>query len=70
MSLTGREAQADWQAIGVHNGVNLAGKSASRTAHVLLSIRRNAGLVLVHAHDSCIDHLHRRIVSGGRASMI
>jgi hypothetical protein len=44
--------------------VNLAGKSASRTAHVLLSIASDAAPVLVHAHDRRIDHLHRRIMSG------
>ena len=25
---------------------------------------RDAGCVLVHAHDRCIDYLHRRIMTG------
>ena len=64
MRLTGREAELHRQTIGVHDGVNLAGKSASRTAHMLFSVARDAGPVLVHAHDRRIDHLHRRIMSG------
>jgi hypothetical protein len=27
---------------------------------------RDAGSVLVHAHDGGIDHLHRRIMTGGQ----
>ena len=66
MGLAGREAKVHRQAISIHDGVYLGGKPASRTAHVLLSIGRNAGPVLVHAHDRRIDHLHRRIMSGGQ----
>jgi len=44
--------------------VNLAGESASGTAHILLFIARETGPVLVHAHDSRIYHLQRRIMSG------
>jgi len=29
-------------------------------------IVRNAGSVLMHAHDGCIDHLHRRVMTGGQ----
>jgi hypothetical protein len=42
MCLTGREAKAHWQAIGVHNGMYLARKSTSRSAHMLRSIARDA----------------------------
>ena len=66
MRLTGSEAKAHRQAIGVHDGVNLARQSASRTAHVLLSVARDAGPMLVHANDRGVDHLHGRIVSGGQ----
>src|SRR5258708_29930652 len=66
MSLAGREAELHRQAIGVHDSVNLARKPASRPAHVLFSVARNAGSMLVHTHDGCIDHLHRAIVSGGK----
>jgi hypothetical protein len=34
--------------------------------HVLVVIVRNAGSVLMHAHDGCIDHLHRRVMTGGQ----
>jgi hypothetical protein len=64
MRLTEREAELHRQTIGVHDGVNLAGKSASGTAHMLLSVARDAGPVLVHTHDRRVDHLHRRIMSG------
>ena len=37
--------------IGVHNGVNFARESASRTAHVLFSIVGDAGSLLVHANN-------------------
>jgi hypothetical protein len=40
-----------WQTIGVHNSVNLARESASRTAHVLSSIVCDAGSLLVHANN-------------------
>ena len=66
MRLTGREAEANRETIGVHDSVNLAGKSASRTAHMLLFVACDTGPVLVHAHDRRIDHLHRRIMSGSQ----
>src|SRR5262245_46101425 len=63
MYLTRGEAKAHWQAIGVHNGVNLARKCTSSSAHMLRSIARDAGRMLVHAHNRSIDHLHGRIMS-------
>jgi hypothetical protein len=66
LGLAGRKAEVHWQTIGVHDNVYLAGKSAARTAHMLLFVIRDAGPVLVHAHDRCIDHLHRRIMSGSQ----
>ena len=29
-------------------------------------IVRNAGSVLMHADDGCIDHLHRHVMTGGQ----
>jgi hypothetical protein len=55
----------DRQAIGVHHRVNLTRQPSSRTAHILMIIVRDAGSVLVDAHNRRIDHLHRRIVTGG-----
>src|ERR1700738_1002868 len=66
MGLAGREAELHKQAIGVHDSVNLARKPASRPAHVLFSVARDAGSMLVHTDDGCIDHLPRAIVSGGQ----
>ena len=66
MRLTGREAEATRQTIGVYDGVDLAGKSTSRTAHMLLFVACDTGPVLVHAHDRRIDHLHRRIMSSSQ----
>ena len=56
----------DRQAIGVHHRVNLACQSPSRATHILLIVVRDAGSVLVHAHNRGIDHLHRRIMTGGQ----
>jgi hypothetical protein len=36
------------------------------TAHVLLSVPRDAGPMLVHAYDRRINHLHGRFMSGGQ----
>jgi hypothetical protein len=66
VSLAGREAKLHRQAIGVHDSVNLARKPASRPAHVLFSIPCDAGSVLVHPHDGCVDHLNCAIVAGGQ----
>jgi hypothetical protein len=32
----------------------------------LTIVVRDAGSVLVHAHDRSIDHLHRRVMTGGQ----
>ena len=56
----------DRQAIGVHNGVNLAGEASSRATHSLVIVVRDTRSVLVHAHDGGIDHLHRRVMTGGQ----
>ena len=32
----------------------------------MMIVVRDAGSVLVHAHDGGIDHLHRRIMTGGQ----
>jgi hypothetical protein len=53
------------QTNGIHNRVNLAGQSASRTAHVLLTIGGDACAVLVNANDRRVDHLHRCVMSSG-----
>jgi hypothetical protein len=49
--LTGRETELHRQAIGVHDGMNLCRQATSGSAHVLLTIARNAASVLMHAHD-------------------
>src|SRR5258705_5229474 len=56
----------DWQAIGVHHRVNLACEPPSRATHILVIVVCDACSVLVHAHDRGIDHLHRRVVTGGQ----
>src|SRR6476620_11817455 len=66
MSLAGRKSEMYRQSVGVHHRVNLAGQAASRAAHVLMIVVRDTGAVLVHAHDRCIDHLHRRVMTGGQ----
>jgi hypothetical protein len=38
----------------------------SRATHILVIVVRDAGSVLVHAHDGGVDHLHRRVVTGGQ----
>jgi hypothetical protein len=43
-----------------------ARQAPSRAAHILLIVVRDAGSVLVHAHDGGIDHLHRRVMTGGQ----
>jgi len=57
--LTGREAEANRETIGVHDGVNFAGKSATRATNMLAAVIGDAGTLLVHADDRRIDHLHR-----------
>ena len=60
------KAQTDRQPVRVHYRMNFAGQSASRTTHRLASVSSNAGGVLMHAHDRRVDHLHVRIMSGGK----
>jgi hypothetical protein len=67
MSLAGGKAEPHGQAVGVNHGVDFAGQSASRAAHVLLTIFCNACSMLVHAYNGRIDHLHGRIVSRRQA---
>ena len=64
--LTRREGEMDRQAIGVHDRVNLAGQATPRATHILMIVARDTGTVLVHAHDGGIDHLHRRVMTGGK----
>ena len=66
MRFTGREREMDRQAIGVHYRVNLAREAASRATHSLLIVVCDTRSVPVHAHDRGIDHLHRRIMTGGQ----
>jgi hypothetical protein len=67
MGLAGRKAEPHGQSVGVNHGVDFAGQSAARAAHVLLAIFRDARSMLVHADNRCIDHLHVRIVSRRQA---
>src|SRR5450759_76935 len=46
--------------------MSLARQAPSRATHILVIAIRDAGSVLVHAHDGGIDHLHRRIMTGGQ----
>jgi hypothetical protein len=39
--LTGREGKTDWQAVGVHDRVNLARKAPSRATHILMIVVRD-----------------------------
>jgi hypothetical protein len=66
MSFAGCKGERHRQAVGVHDGVYLARQSASRPTHMLLSIARGAGPVLVHTDNRRIDHLNRHIMSSGQ----
>ena len=44
-------AELHRQAIGVHDGMNLCRQPPSGSAHVLLTIARDAASVLMHAYD-------------------
>ena len=70
MHFTGREREMDRQTIGVDYRVNLAREASSRATHSLVIVVRDTRSVLVHAHDGGIDHLHRRIMTGGQRIMI
>jgi hypothetical protein len=56
----------DRQAIGVHDRVNLAGQASSRATHILTIVVRDAGSVLVHSDYGGVNHLHRRVMTGGK----
>src|SRR5215831_15750602 len=58
--------EMDRAAIGVHHRVNFARQAPSRATHILVIVVRDTGSVLVHAHDGGIDHLHRRVMTGGQ----
>jgi hypothetical protein len=49
--LTGRKADLYRQAIGIHDGVNLSRQPASGSAHVLLTVARDATTVLMHSDN-------------------
>ena len=67
MRLAGGKAGPHRQSVGVNHGVDFAGQSASRAAHVLLTIFRDACSMLVHAYNGRIDHLNGRIVNRRQA---
>src|SRR5262249_13388606 len=46
--------------------MDLAGQPTARAAHVLLTVPPDARPVLMPADDRGVDHLHRRIMSGGQ----
>jgi hypothetical protein len=49
-----------------HAGEQTRASLGPMVVHMLLSVARDAGPVLVHPHERRIDHLHRRIVSCGQ----
>ncbi len=49
--LTGREGEVDRQTVGVHHRVNLVRQAPSRATDILVIVVRDAGSVLVDAHD-------------------
>src|SRR5262249_17450370 len=48
------------------HSMNLAGQTASRSAHGLSLIASDAGTVLMHADNRRVDHLHGCIVRSGQ----
>ena len=66
MRFTRRKSEMDQQAIGVYHRVNLARQAPSRATHIMVIVARDTGSVLVHAHKGGIDHLHRRVMTGGQ----
>ncbi len=46
--------------------LNLACQAPSRATHILLYVVGDAGSMLVHSHDGGMDHLHRRVMTGGQ----
>jgi len=63
MSLARGKTEPHRQSVGVNHHVAFAGQSASRAAHVLFMIFRDARSMLVHTYNGRIDHLHGGIVS-------
>jgi hypothetical protein len=53
MSFAGCESKLYRQAIGVHDSMDLARQPASRPSHVLFSVVRDAGFMLVHMRRTC-----------------
>jgi hypothetical protein len=64
--LTASKAELHRQTIAVDNGMDLAGQPATRATNMLAAVIGDTGSMLVHADDRRIDHLHRRIMSGGQ----
>jgi hypothetical protein len=60
------DAELHRQTIAVHNDMDLAGQPATRATNMLAAVIGDAGSMLVHADDRCIDHLHRRIMSSSQ----
>ena len=54
MSLARGKAEPHKRSVGVNHHVDFAGQSASRAAHVLLMIFRDARSMLVHAYNGRI----------------
>src|SRR5262249_61917459 len=48
--------------------MNLAGQAASRPAHELSPVPRNASTMLVYANDRRVDHLHGGILGAGQCA--
>jgi hypothetical protein len=59
-----RQAEANRQAVGIDNCMNLAGQAPSRPAHGLFCVPRDTGTVLMHADNRRIDHLHGCVMRG------
>ena len=48
-------ARHEQEPTGIDDGVNLGRQSASRPAHQLFTVRSDAGSMLMHAHNGCIN---------------
>jgi hypothetical protein len=46
--------------------MNLARQAPTRATDILVIVVRDTGSLLVHAHNGGIDHLHRRVMTGGQ----
>jgi hypothetical protein len=65
MDLTGRQREAEGQAIGINQRMNLARQAAPRPAHGLSSIPSDACTVLMYADNRGVDHLDSGIMGSG-----